>query len=56
MNAVASMYKDGLGTPTDSTLAVEWYREAALQGDLDAINNLAQMNEAGEVMFFGKSD
>ena len=41
-------HREGLGAPHDLGLAVEWFREAAVYGDLDAINNLAQMNEVGE--------
>jgi len=47
MNSLGVTYTHGLGVSKDDTVAVEWYRKAAEQGDASAQNNLGIMYEYG---------
>ncbi len=46
---LGSRYRDGQGVPQDYAQATSWYRKAALQEDLSAQINLAQMYSQGLV-------
>ncbi len=41
------MYESGQGVAKDNTKAVEWYQEAADQGNANAQSNLGTMYESG---------
>jgi TPR repeat protein len=42
------MYKKGEGVKKDTVQVVHWFRKAAVQGGVDAQNNLAIMYKNGE--------
>ena len=45
---LGSMYEKGTGVRQDKGKAVEWYRQAAAQGHIDALNSLNSMAEQGD--------
>lgn len=43
INSLATMYREGKGTPKDLPLAIDWYKKAAALNNLDAINKSVKM-------------
>ena len=46
---IGTMYENGEGVARDEAVAAQWYRKAAAQGYVLALNKIAEKGEAGGV-------